>query len=156
MVGFFYPFFIKLIKFMVKNKLHIRIASLFELQKQGKELSLDQEFLIAAVLDNQQNKFAEISEKAYALGDGFTFKMLSYVWDYMRNSLGKGYETAFSIRVEDMIIERFDGDYDMAYYAEEEVEDEMDTQIKNSSGVLYEAYKKELVKILTHYFNQPI
>ena len=140
---------------MVKNKLHIRIASLFELQKQGKELSLDQEFLIAAVLDNQQNKFAEISEKAYALGDGFTFKMLSYVWDYMRNSLGKGYETAFSIRVEDMIIERFDGDYDMAYYAEEEVEDEMDTQIKNSSGVLYEAYKKELVKILTYYFNQP-
>jgi len=156
MVGFFYPFFIKLIKFMVKNKLHIRIASLFELQKQGKELSLDQEFLIAAVLDNQQKKFAEISEKAYVLGDGFTFKMLSYVWDYMRNSLGKGYETAFSIRVEDMIIERFDGDYDMAYYAEEEVEDEMDTQIKNSSGVLYEAYKKELVKILTHYFNQPI
>ncbi len=141
---------------MVKNKLHIRIASLFELQKQGKELSLDQEFLIAAVHDNQQKKFAEISEKAYALGDGFTFKMLSYVWDYMRNSLGKGYETAFSIRVEDMIIERFDGDYDMAYYAEEEVEDEMDTQIKNSSGVLYEAYKKELVKILTHYFNQPI
>ena len=140
---------------MVKNKLHIRIASLFELQKQGKELSLDQEFLIAAVLDNQQNKFAEISEKAYALGDGFAFKLLSYVWDYMRNSLGKGYETAFSIRVEDMIIERFDGDYDMAYYAEEEVEDEMDTQIKNSSGVLYEAYKKELVKILTHYFNQP-
>ena len=140
---------------MVKNKLHIRIASLFELQKQGKELSLDQEFLIAAVLDNQQKKFAEISEKAYALGDGFTFKMLSYVWDYMRNSLGKGYETAFSIRVEDMIIERFGGDYDMAYYAEEEVEDEMDTQIKNSSGVLYEAYKKELVKILTHYFNQP-
>ena len=140
---------------MVKNKLHIRIASLFELQKQGKELSLDQEFLIAAVLDNQQNKFAEISEKAYALGDGFTFKLLSYVWDYMRNSLGKGYETAFSIRVEDMIIERFDGDYDMAYYAEEEVEDEMDTQIKNSSGVLYEAYKKELVKILTYYFNQP-
>jgi hypothetical protein len=156
MVGFFYPFFIKLIQFMVKNKLHIRIASLFELQKQGKELSLDQEFLIAAVLDNQQKKFAEISEKAYALGDGFTFKMLSYVWDYMRNSLGKGYETAFSIRVEDMIIERFDGDYDMAYYAEEEVEDEMDTQIKNSSGVLYEAYKKELIKILTHYFNQPI
>ena len=90
---------------MVKNKLHIRIASLFELQKQGKELSLDQEFLIAAVLDNQQKKFAEISEKAYALGDGFTFKMLSYVWDYMRNSLGKGYETAFSIRVEDMIID---------------------------------------------------
>ena len=140
---------------MVKNKLHIRIASLFELQKQGKELSLDQEFLIAAVLDNQEKKFAEISEKAYALGDGFAFKLLSYVWDYMRNSLGKGYETAFSIRVEDMIIERFDGDYDMAYYAEEEVEDEMDTQIKNSSGVLYEAYKKELVKILTHYFNQP-
>ena len=140
---------------MVKNKLHIRIASLFELQKQGKELSLDQEFLIAAVLDNQEKKFAEISEKAYALGDGFAFKLLSYVWDYMRNSLGKGYETAFSIRVEDMIIERFDGDYDMAYYAEEEVEDEMDTQIKNSSGVLYEAYKKELVKILTYYFNQP-
>jgi hypothetical protein len=43
----------------------------------------------------------------------------------------------------------------MAYHAEEEVEDEMDKQIKNSSGVLYEGYKKELVKILTHYFNQP-
>jgi hypothetical protein len=80
--------------------------------------------------------------------------MLTYVWDYMRNSFGKGYETAFSIRVEDMIIDRFNGDYDMAYYAEEEVEDEMDIQIKNSSGVLYDAYKKELVKILTHYFNQ--
>jgi hypothetical protein len=73
----------------------------------------------------------------------------------MRNSFGQDYETAFSIRVEDMIIDRFDGDYEMAYHAEEEVEDEMDKQIKNSSGVLYEGYKKELVKILTHYFNQP-
>jgi len=140
---------------MVENKLHLRIASLFELQQQGKELNLDQQFLIAAVLDNQQNKFAEISKKAYALGDGFTFKMLTYVWSYIRNSFGKGYETAFSVRVEDMIIERFNGDYDMVYFAEEEVEDEMDNQIKNSSGILYEAYKKELVKILTHYFNQP-
>jgi hypothetical protein len=154
MVGFFYPFFIKKNQFMTKNKLHERITSLFELQQLGKELSLDQEFLIASVLENQHKKFKEISEKAYASGEGFAFKMLTYVWDYMRNSFGKGYETAFSIRVEDMIIDRFNGDYDMAYYAEEEVEDEMDIQIKNSSGVLYDAYKKELVKILTHYFNQ--
>ena len=28
---------------MVKNKLHERIASLFEVQKQGKQLNLDQE-----------------------------------------------------------------------------------------------------------------
>ncbi|MCH1538834.1 hypothetical protein N9V61_05255 [Flavobacteriaceae bacterium] len=137
------------------NKLHLKIASLFESQQQGKKLSLDQEFLIAAVLENQHEKFAEVSEKANALGEGFTYKMLTYVWDYMRNSFGQGYETAFSIRVEDMIIDRFDGDYEMAYHAEEEVEDEMDKQIKNSSGVLYEGYKKELVKILTHYFNQP-
>ena len=89
------------------------------------------------------------------MGDGFTFKMLTYTWDYLRNSLGKGYETAFSIKVEDMIIDRFDGDYEMAYLAEEEIEDEMDTQINNKSGVLYDAYKKELIKILTHYFNQP-
>tara|TARA_B100000767_G_scaffold212526_1_gene199762 strand:- start:1893 stop:2318 length:426 start_codon:yes stop_codon:yes gene_type:complete len=140
---------------MIKNKLHERITMLFKLQQQGKELSLDQEFLIAAVLENQHKKFAEISEKAYALGEGFSFKMLTYVWDYIRNSFGKGYETDFSIRVEDIIINRFDGDYDMVYYAEEEVEDEMDIQIKNSSGILYDAYKKELVKILTHYFNQP-
>jgi len=140
---------------MVKNKLHERIARLFEVQKQGKQLNLDQEFLITAVLENQDDKFAEISEKAYALGEGFTFKMLSYTWDYMRNSFGKGYETAFSIQVEDMIIDRFEGDYEYAYAAEEEIEDLMDIQIKNRSGVLYEAYKKELVKILTYYFNQP-
>ena len=54
-----------------------------------------------------------------------------------------------------MIIDRFEGDYEMAYLAEEEVEEEMDIQINNRSGVLYDAYKKELVKILTHYFNQP-
>tara|TARA_B110000971_G_scaffold190983_1_gene202327 strand:+ start:285 stop:710 length:426 start_codon:yes stop_codon:yes gene_type:complete len=137
------------------NKLHLRIASLFELQKKGVVLNLDQEFLIAAVLENQDEKFTEVSKQAYALGDGFTFKMLSYTWNYLRNSLGKGYETAFSIRVEDMIIDRFEGDYEMAYLAEEEVEDEMDIQINNRSGVLYDAYKKELVKILTHYFNQP-
>ena len=140
---------------MVKNKLHERIAGLFEIQRQGKQLNLDQEFLIAAVLENQDEKFAEISEKAYALGEGFTFKMLSYTWDYMRNSFGNGYETAFSIQVEDMIIDRFDGDYEYAYAAEEEIEDQMDIQIKNRSGVLYDAYKKELVKILTYYFNQP-
>ena len=140
---------------MAENKLHQRILSLFELQKQGQQLNLDQEFLIAAVLENQEEKFAEVSEKAYALGEGFAFRMLSYVWEYMRESLGKGYETAFSIRVEDLIIDRFDGDYDMASHAIEEVEDEMDIQIKNKSGVLYDAYKKELVKILTHYFNQP-
>lgn len=140
---------------MVKNKLHERIAGLFEIQRQGKQLNLDQEFLIAAVLENQDEKFAEISEKAYALGEGFTFKMLSYTWDYMRNSFGKGYETAFSIQVEDMIIDRFDGDYEYAYAAVEEIEDQMDIQIKNRSGVLYDAYKKELVKILTFYFNQP-
>ncbi len=140
---------------MVKNKLHERIARLFEVQKQGKQLNLDQEFLITAVLENQDDKFAEISEKAYALGEGFTFKMLSYTWDYMRNSFGKGYETAFSIQVEDMIIDRFEGDYEYAYAAEEEIEDLMDIQIKNRSGVLYDAYKKELVKILTYYFNQP-
>jgi len=140
---------------MVKNKLHERIAGLFEIQRQGKQLNLDQEFLIAAVLENQDEKFAEISEKAYALGEGFTFKMLSYTWDYMRNSFGNGYETAFSIQVEDMIIDRFDGDYEYAYAAEEEIEDQMDIQIKNRSGVLYDAYKKELVKILTFYFNQP-
>ena len=137
------------------NKLHLRIASLFELQKKGVVLNLDQEFLIAAVLENQDEKFTEVSKQAYALGDGFTFKMLSYTWNYLRNSLGKGYETAFSIRVEDMIIDRFEGDYEMAYLAEEEVEEEMDIQINNRSGVLYDAYKKELVKILTHYFNQP-
>ena len=73
----------------------------------------------------------------------------------MRNSFGKGYETAFSIQVEDMIIDRFEGDYEYAYAAEEEIEDQMDIQIKNRSGVLYDAYKKELVKILTYYFNQP-
>ena len=140
---------------MSKNKLYLRIASLFELQQKGVQLNLDQEFLIAAVLENQEEKFAEVSEKAYALGEGFAFRMLSYVWEYMRESLGKGYETAFSIRVEDLIIDRFDGDYDMASHAIEEVEDEMDIQIKNKSGVLYDAYKKELVKILTHYFNQP-
>ena len=140
---------------MSENKLHLRIASLFELQQKGVALNLDQEFLIAAVLENQDDKFAEVSEKAYALGEGFTFRMLTYVWAYMRDSLGKGYETAFSIRVEDLIIDRFDGDYDMASHAQEEVEDEMDIQIKNKSGVLYDAYKKELVKILTHYFNQP-
>tara|TARA_B110000879_G_scaffold178009_1_gene232935 strand:+ start:287 stop:712 length:426 start_codon:yes stop_codon:yes gene_type:complete len=140
---------------MSTNKLHLRIASLFELQKKGVVLNLDQEFLIAAVLENQDEKFTEVSKQAYALGDGFTFKMLSYTWNYLRNSLGKGYETAFSIRVEDMIIDRFEGDYEMAYLAEEEVEDEMDIQINNRSGVLYDAYKKELVKILTHYFNQP-
>lgn len=140
---------------MSKNKLYLRIASLFELQQKGVQLNIDQEFLIAAVLENQEEKFAEVSEKAYALGEGFAFRMLSYVWEYMRESLGKGYETAFSIRVEDLIIDRFDGDYDMASHAIEEVEDEMDIQIKNKSGVLYDAYKKELVKILTHYFNQP-
>ena len=140
---------------MSTNKLHLRIASLFELQKKGVVLNLDQEFLIAAVLENQDEKFTEVSKQAYALGDGFTFKMLSYTWNYLRNSLGKGYETAFSIRVEDMIIDRFEGDYEMAYLAEEEVEDEMDIQINNRSGVLYDAYKKELVKILTYYFNQP-
>ena len=140
---------------MSTNKLHLRIASLFELQKKGVVLNLDQEFLIAAVLENQDEKFTEVSKQAYALGDGFTFKMLSYTWNYLRNSLGKGYETAFSIRVEDMIIDRFEGDYEMAYLAEEEVEDEMNIQINNRSGVLYDAYKKELVKILTHYFNQP-
>ena len=140
---------------MSTNKLHLRIASLFELQEKGVVLNLDQEFLIAAVLENQDEKFTEVSKQAYALGDGFTFKMLSYTWNYLRNSLGKGYETAFSIRVEDMIIDRFEGDYEMAYLAEEEVEDEMDIQINNRSGVLYDAYKKELVKILTHYFNQP-
>ena len=140
---------------MSTNKLHLRIASLFELQKKGVVLNLDQEFLIAAVLENQDEKLAEVSKQAYALGDGFAFKMLSYTWDYLRNSLGQGYETAFSIQVEDMIIDRFDGDYEMAYLAEEEVEDEMDIQINNRSGVLYDAYKKELVKILTHYFNQP-
>ena len=84
---------------MSENKLHLRIALLFELQKKGVALNLDQEFLIAAVLENQDDKFAEISKKAYALGDGFTFKMLTYTWDYLRNSLGKGYETAFSIKV---------------------------------------------------------
>ena len=140
---------------MSTNKLHLRIASLFELQKKGLVLNLDQEFLIAAVLENQDEKFTEVSKQAYALGDGFTFKILTYTWNYLRNSLGKGYETAFSIRVEDMIIDRFEGDYEMAYLAEEEVEDEMDIQINNRSGVLYDAYKKELVKILTHYFNQP-
>ena len=140
---------------MSTNKLHLRIKSLFELQKKGVELNLDQEFLIAAVLENQDEKLAEISKKAYALADGFTFKILTYTWDYLRDSLGKGYDTAFSTRVEDMIIDRFDGDYEMAYLAEEEVEDEMDIQINNQSGVLYDAYKKELVKILTHYFNQP-
>ena len=140
---------------MSTNKLHLRIASLFELQKKGVVLNLDQEFLIAAVLENQDEKLAEVSKQAYTLGDGFAFKMLSYTWGYLRNSLGQGYETAFSIRVEDMIIDRFDGDYEMAYLAEEEVEDEMDIQINNRSGVLYDAYKKELVKILTHYFNQP-
>ena len=80
---------------MVKNKLHERIAGLFEIQRQGKQLNLDQEFLIAAVLENQDEKFAEISEKAYALGEGFTFKMLSYTWDYMRNSFGKWVEVRF-------------------------------------------------------------
>ena len=139
---------------MSTNKLHLRIASLFELQKKGVALNLDQEFLIAAVLENQDEKLAKISKKAYALADGFTFKILTYTWDYLRDSLGKGYDTAFSTRVEDMIIDRFDGDYEMAYLAEEEVEDEMDIQINNQSGVLYDAYKKELVKILTHYFNQ--
>ena len=92
---------------MTKNKLHERIASLFELQQLGKELSLDQEFLIASVLENQHKKFKEISEKAYASGEGFAFKMLTYVWDYMRNSFGKGYETAFSIRVDDQFTFRF-------------------------------------------------
>ena len=67
---------------------------------------------------------------------------------------GIGLSASRSISIA-MIRDRFEGDYEMAYLAEEEVEDEMDIQINNRSGVLYDAYKKELVKILTHYFNQP-
>ena len=59
---------------MSTNKLHLRIASLFELQKKGVALNLDQEFLIAAVLENQDEKLAEISKKAYALADGLPLK----------------------------------------------------------------------------------
>jgi hypothetical protein len=43
-------FSLKINGFMSENKLHLRIALLFELQKKGVALNLDQEFLIAAVL----------------------------------------------------------------------------------------------------------